>query len=875
MKRLVQLLLLFCLLTVVLVFILLHTSTGKKHIRGWIETKSEGTLSVGEIDGLFPFWIRLHDVNFKTESVEANADTVDLFLSPSTLFFGKLSILRLYIVRAAVNSTEVSTAASIKWPSTPLPITVHSMRIDTLDFNQFKGISLSGKGEISKDFSLLLTATYQDYLIRIGLEGETETQTVAIVLQTKEGKDVDSWISGVYNWKKRAFNGEAYGNLHSWKVKTDLSFTGSLLTLSNASVEKGRNFANGAAFFDLETHRFHTEGTFLEQPFSARGKIDCTIGEASLSDFFLHYLGDTLHGALTYGLKTESLTGELDLELNDLSPYSIEGKGHGHLSIKADTTSFSFSGRDIRWKDLTFSEMTLEGKIKEERLNFTLSLKDFIVLDPAYEVFPTTHLNLIGEATKERVNLKGEVWGLGSQPFSLLADIPVKFSLKPFDIAIIRDAPFSISFKGRGSIDPILSFLENASLIARGEIDVDLSLKGTWENPLVEGNLIYSNGLIESLATGAVFRGIHMELEGEGNALKIRSLIAHDLGRGDLSGRGEIVWNPERGFPFAFVIHTKQFTLLAVDPLTASADAQLHITGNIHEMSITGTAAIIEGHLAIPNKMPTQVPTLEVTYVNPLPTPKPEIEETGKTIPIYWDVQIEIPRHLTIDGRGLVSEWRGHLRMYGSQDALQYSGKLKLVQGRFTLVGRTFDLVEGKILIEGLEPKDIVVELRGDLELAAITASITVCGSLDSTHVAFTSNPPMGTNQILSWILFNQDVNELTPFQACRLANVLVQLSGKYAGPNVFNNIKEGLGIDVFDITNCDIDSADLTFQVGKYISQGTFVGVSKSLSGDFDSVLIQTRLYRDFFLEADYGGSLNGLTPNGGKLIFKWYKTY
>ena len=83
------------------------------------------------------------------------------------------------------------------------------------------------------------------------------------------------------------------------------------------------------------------------------------------------------------------------------------------------------------------------------------------------------------------------------------------------------------------------------------------------------------------------------------------------------------------------------------------------------------------------------------------------------------------------------------------------------------------------------------------------------------------------------------------------------------------------MGIDVFDITHCDIDSMDFTFQVGKYISQGTYVGISKSISGEFVSVEIQTRLYQDFFLQANYGGSLNGLTPNGGKIILKWYKTY
>ncbi|MCC5831813.1 MAG: translocation/assembly module TamB domain-containing protein [Chlamydiales bacterium] len=871
MKRLIQLLLLFCLLTLLLIFVLLQTPAGKNHIKSWIETKMEGTLSVGEIEGLIPFWIRLHDVKYQTESAEANADTIDLFLSPTTFIFGKLSILRLYLDNAHVNLIQNNSSHSIEWPQAPFPINIHSILIDSLDLNRIKGISLSGKSEISEGFSLRMTALYQEYLLRFGLEADAVTKTIAVVAQAKEKDILDLWMTGVYDWKTQTFAGESHGDAYSWKIKTDLSLSGTLLNFSDTTVEKETLSLTGALSFDLERHSFQAEGNFFEHPYSAKGKLEWRNGEAALSDLFLLYAGNTLHGSLT--LKEGLLTGELDLDLDNLSLFSIEGKGCGRLSIKPGEIDFNLLGGGILWKELSVSEVNLKGELKEGRLAYALAVRDFIVLDPAYEVFPTSHLNLTGEATGTMVILKGEVWGLGSQPFTLLADIPITFA--PFDMAINTAAPLSISLKGKGSIDPILAFLENASLIARGDIDVDLSLKGTWGDPRIEGTLVYENGRIESLATGALFREIHMEFAGEGNTLKIQSMIAHDPSRGDLSGRGQIEWNPEKGFPFSFNIHTKQFTLLAIDPLTASTDARLTFSGNIHEMSITGGATIVDGHLAIPNKVPPQIPTLEVTYINPLPTPKPEIEEKEKTIPIYWDVQIEIPKRLTIDGRGLVSEWSGYLNIFGSQDALRYSGKLKLLQGRFTVVGRTFDLVEGKILIEGLDPKDIVVELKGNLELAAITASIHVNGSLDSTQVCFSSNPPMGTNQILSWILFNQDVNELTPFQACRLANVVVQLSGKYTGPNVFNNIKEGLGIDVFDITNCDIDSADLTFQVGKYISQGTFVGISKSLSGDFDSVLIQTRLYRNFYLEGDYGGSLNGLTPNGGKLIFKWYKTY
>ncbi len=869
MNKLLKLLLLFSLLTVIVGGTVMQTSFAQEYVRKWIENKSDGTLKIGRLEGVFPFHMHLDDVEYKTDTIEAHFDHVNLYLSPGSLIFGHLSLFRLQIESADIQ-TEGGASTS-KWPHFKVPLYIHSMRIDSLNIDGVKGIAVSGMAELSEDFSIHLTLSYKDYLIRLGLEGDDVDKTIALTTQVKD-PHLNMWVVGSYDWKEQTFEGETYGEAYSWRVKSALAFADSELKFTDAQVKNDDKEFEGSFLYNLSNHQFLVSD---HRNFSGEGKLEWKEGEIALTDLHLHYMQNSAWGSLTYSTQSQSVAGELDVEFNDLSPYQIEGRGKGHLTLRDGQMTFALTGDEIRWKDLTFAKMTFTGEWKNEALTFQLMLDEFIVMDPAYEVFPTAFLKLDGEATHDHLWLRGEVAGLGSTPFTLLADIPIRFSPSPFDLEIEKQAPFSIRVKGRGSIDPILAFLENASLIAHGDVAIDLTLRGTWDNPQIIGDLVYDNGEIESLETGTLFRGIHMELEGEGNRLKIRSMVAHDAGRGDLSGTGWIEWNPEKHFPFQIVIETHRFTLLATDPLTANVNSALTISGNSQAISIQGHAEIAEAHLAIPNKMPTQLPTLDVIYVNTIPTPKPEIEEVKKVIPIDWDVQISASDNFVIEGRGLVSEWRGTLHISGPQQSPAYSGRLKLVQGRFKIVGRTFDLTEGQIQIEGLEPKDINVNLKGDLELATITASILVNGTLDDTHLSFLSTPPMSTNQILSWILFNQDVNELTPFQACRLANTLVSLSGKYAGPKVFDQIKEGLGIDVFDITNCDIDSADLTFQIGKYISQGTFVGVRKSISGDFDSVLIQARLYRNFYLEADYGGSLNGLTPNGGKMIFKWYKTY
>ncbi len=552
----------------------------------------------------------------------------------------------------------------------------------------------------------------------------------------------------------------------------------------------------------------------------------------------------------------------------------LQGKARGHISCDKKGTSYTLEAHHLAWKELFIPDMTLEGTIESNSHAFCLNVADFAVDNPTFEIFPKLRLQLVGEIKEEMLIGEGKFWGFGQQPFLLSYALPVHYSQHPYDVQIHKETPFSFHIVGAGSIDPLLAFLENASLIARGNIDLDLTATGTWNSPNLMGRVRYEGGSIESLITGALFNEIDMEMEGAGNQLLVRSLQATDLNGGDLTGSGYITWDPEHFFPFRFELSARNYQIITLDPLTAAMNAEILLSGSLRQINIEGRAQLTKGHLAIPSKMPPQVPIIEVVYTNPLPV-KDHILPSRPIIPLFWDIEIESAGTLCIEGRGLESTWKGNLHIGGEQNALSVQGKLRLVEGRLKVINQTFGLVEGRVHINGLEPKDLYIDLKGDYELPHLTCSLVLMGTIDNTHLSLCSNPPMNTNQILSWMLFQQDLNELSPMQACRLATILVSLSGRYTGPSTFENIKEGLGIDVFSITDCDIDSADLTFQVGKYLSQGTFVGINKSLSGNYDSVLIQTRLIRDFFLEADYGGSLNGLTSNGGKVILKWYKSY
>jgi len=807
----IRITLLFILLALLIGLIFAQTNYAHQKLAHWIEKKTEGTLKIGKIKGVVPFWAHLSDVHYKTETAEMSFDEMKVALMPLSLIYGKLTIVDLSIHLANIQSR------SQEWPRFSIPIDIHSFRIENLNYNSLKELQLSGRAELQKDFYLKVSLFHPKLpdTLSMSLQGDHQNHQVHTLAQLKQsGADGFVHLSGTYRWDAASLLGSWYAHKEGLKLK-------------------------GALEVDLKEQKMMATGKALDRPFVVRADLKAMPGQV----------------AFQYGDHQWKITAKYDL-MNQLLSYHL----HAH---------------DITWKKIFVPHMTMDGLYKLDTLSFSLFLPEFHVLDPAYEVFPPVKLHIDGNINEHKVMARGLIEGLCERPFNLDLELPLHLSFSQLKVDIDEETPFFMRLCGCGSIDPILAFLENASLIAKGQVDIDLAVSGTWKTPEISGHLNYTHGQIESFATGALFDNIHVEMEGEGQGLHIRTLSACDRKGGNLMGTGQIVWDPDQSFPLEFHVLASHYQILGVDPLTLTVDADILLSGNTRGILISGGASVVEGRLSIPSDLPVQVPCVDVCYINPILTPSPEEILPRKIIPVYWDLNLRAKNNFYIDGRGINSVWNGNLHITGEQKDFQFDGKLRLIQGRIDIINRTFSLVHGRVQIQGLDPHMIFVDLKGDYELPNLTASILMTGSLDSTRISFCSNPPMNTNQILSWILFQEDINELTPMQACRLASILVSLSGKYSGPKTFDKIKDKLGIDVFSITDCDIDSADLTFQVGKYLSQGTFVGVNKSISGDYDSVLIQTRLFRNFYLEADYGGSLNSLTPNGGKAILKWYKSY
>ncbi|GFE50012.1 hypothetical protein So717_17650 [Roseobacter cerasinus] len=185
-------------------------------------------------------------------------------------------------------------------------------------------------------------------------------------------------------------------------------------------------------------------------------------------------------------------------------------------------------------------------------------------------------------------------------------------------------------------------------------------------------------------------------------------------------------------------------------------------------------------------------------------------------------IRINAPRQIFVRGRGVDAELGGALDIRGTTARVISVGQFDLVRGRLDILGKRFDLVEGSIQFQG----DLVPYIRfvTSTSTESGTAGVVLDGPATTPDVSFVSTPDSPQDQVLSQLLFGRDIGDISAFQALQLANAVAVLAGRQ-GSDVIGNLREGFGLDDFDITTTDDGEAAL--RAGKYISENVYTDVT------------------------------------------------
>jgi translocation and assembly module TamB len=159
--------------------------------------------------------------------------------------------------------------------------------------------------------------------------------------------------------------------------------------------------------------------------------------------------------------------------------------------------------------------------------------------------------------------------------------------------------------------------------------------------------------------------------------------------------------------------------------------------------------------------------------------------------------------------------------------------------------------------------------IKAQTRIDTITAGLQVTGSAQEPDIAFISTPSLPQDEILSRILFGENVANLSATQAIQLAAALNGLRGGGGGLNPMGKLQGATGIDRIGIVGGDEETGRGTsLAVGQRISNNIYVEIITDSRG-FTATQLEIALSRTLSLLSKTG------TNAGSSANLRYSKDY
>lgn len=475
------------------------------------------------------------------------------------------------------------------------------------------------------------------------------------------------------------------------------------------------------------------------------------------------------------------------------------------------------------------------------------------------------------------IDLQSELKGIGSTPFIIDGHLPYTIGLLPFQFRQESGLPFHIAMNAEGELAPYMSLLFSDATNITGKAKIALEIHGTVDSPEVKGSIAFSEGSYESFSTDTIYHHIQGKLEGNGKQIVLSEFSAQDNKNGSFSASGTISLSPSEHFPLSFELLPKQIFIIDSDYASISASGQLNLTGTLTQATLAGNLAVDKGLIKLEESLPRSIKTVEVKYFNlpdgeepPIPVSNQESHSS-----LHLDIELDVPDNFEIQGNRLNSVWKGEVHISGTPNDPLLNGELRIVKGDYNFNGKIFTLNPGSIHFGGPLDKKTTLYIVASQEIDRIRAEIILKGPINKPVISFRSNPPLSQREVLSYILFNRGISDITADQGEQLSQSFIALNTSdqtNAGDDFLSRMRNKIGLDRLDFSTGSQENQNFSLQLGKNITENIFISLNQSLVSAVPFLSVEIKLNKHLRLQAD-GGNVGD--DNQFRTSLKWKKDY
>ena len=369
-----------------------------------------------------------------------------------------------------------------------------------------------------------------------------------------------------------------------------------------------------------------------------------------------------------------------------------------------------------------------------------------------------------------------------------------------------------------------------------GQLNLDLALSGTLDQPQARGTLDVRDGELHLAALGAAYTGIQGQLLFNGTRVGIEQLqVVSETGVAELKG-----WIEGAGLALGQVdlkLSTDRFTVLDTPDMAAVISSDMALRGSGEALMASGNLDVVRARLryeALPSNEPLVVEPWELTVEGVFGAGKPVTADAGGEQPAQYsqrslpflrtDIQVNIPGNSWVQGDGTAVEIGGDINVRKAlQSPFTVTGEVRTLRGFATFFGRRFTVEKGKIIFTGAEEIDPILIVEASHQVSRYTTYVLISGTASAPEVSFRSDPELPESDIISLLVFGRTTDQLSSSEQSSLGNQARIMAGRLAADTLERSVGEALGLDTIAIEIGD-DTTATSMGVGRYISQDIFL---------------------------------------------------
>ena len=370
-----------------------------------------------------------------------------------------------------------------------------------------------------------------------------------------------------------------------------------------------------------------------------------------------------------------------------------------------------------------------------------------------------------------------------------------------------------------------------------GNVQGNLSIKGTVANPDFQGNISTKDSAIKFAFIDSPLQNINMDIDFNRNLMTVKQFDGV-MGNGSytMTGMANISGNGITNYNFNLDLnHLDVVSDFYTGPLNGSLQ--------LNETTIFGgrrTIPKLTANLDF-NNITLSTPPLPETSDSPLPLMALDINvNVGDNVhaydPLLYDLYIE-----------------GAFSIKGTTRHPDSSGSLHARNGTINVLKTIFKINEGNVVFNQVDSFFPSVEFLATTRLDRTVVFVTVSGAVDKNLTTrLRSDPQMSEAEILKLLAFRTDYSnnsgEITEDDLVSFATVGLQMSFLNELEGTLRNV---LNLDEFRISRdtlsdsqkrrFDTDDGEVyNIEIGKYLSDDVMLKYTKGINYDLDRIGLQ-----------------------------------